>query len=269
MTEISISAAEFGSKECSGIITAISQTFTFAHRAMIKAFRNPESLADVAVMPIMFTLLFAYLFGGAISGSTDAYLPVVIPGILIMTLVTSCGTSGIQIREDMDKSITSRFKSMPVARFAPVAGILIADLVRFAIAGAVVFVAGYAIGYRPEWSMILACILFMMFFAWCLSWLFAFVSISVKSSAMATSAAMMILFPLTFLSNAFVPAETMPSVLQFFVNSINPLTKAVSSVREMLTYGTIDTDFWLSLLGAAAILAVFIPLTLRRYMRKT
>lgn len=247
--------------------TAVKNTFTFAHRTLLKIIHSPESLLDVTLMPILFTLMFTYLFGGAISGDIASYLPIIIPGILIQTCVTSCGNAGTQLREDMDKSISNRFKSMPIARISPLAGVLTADLVRYAIAGAVVFIVGAIIGYRPGFLSVIACIGFVTFVGWCLSWLFAFVAMTAKSVSSASLYAMLIMFPLTFLSNAFVPTETMPKAIRFFAEYINPVSKAIAAVREILGKGTIGADFWLALVGSLVILAVFVPLTLWTYKR--
>ncbi|MDR1034091.1 MAG: ABC transporter permease [Bifidobacteriaceae bacterium] len=245
-------------------------TLTFAYRSLVKGFKNPESFADVVIMPVMFTLMFTYLFGGAISGDVTAYLPIIVPGILMQTCVTGSSNAASQLREDMDKNTTSRFKSMPIARIAPLAGILTADLVRYAIAGVITFAVGALIGYRPPAGLfaVLACILFMSLIAWCLSWLFAFIAMKVKSVAAASSGAMLIMFPMAFLSNAFAPTETMPSAIRFFAEHINPLSKAVSATREILAYGTLSSDFYFALLGSLAILAVFIPLTVRAYGKR-
>jgi ABC-2 type transport system permease protein len=225
---------------------------------------------DVTIMPIIFTLLFSTIFGGAISGSVKNYLPIMVPGILLMVFMTSSSGAGTQLREDMDKGITNRFKSMPIARIAPLAGILIADLIRYITAGVVVFSTGYIMGYRPEAGIgaVMFSILFMMFITWCLSWLFAFIGISAKSATTVGTLGIMITFPLVFLSNAFIPTKTLPDWLQFFVVHINQLTKAVSTIRQILNHGTIGNDFWMSLLGALVILIVFVPLTLGVYKRK-
>lgn len=247
--------------------TAVKNTFTFAHRTFLKILHNPESLLDVTLMPILFTLMFTYLFGGAVSGDIASYLPIIIPGILIQTCVTSCGHAGTQLREDTDKSISNRFKSMPIARISPLASVLTADLVRYAIAGAVVFIVGAIIGYRPGFLSVIACIGFITFVSWCLSWLFAFVAMTAKSVSTASMYAMLIMFPLTFLSNAFVPTETMPQVIRVFAEYINPVSKAITAVREILGNGTIGADFWLALAGSLVILVVFVPLTLWTYKR--
>lgn len=247
--------------------TAVKNTLTFAYRTLLKVFHSPENLMDVTFMPILFTLTFTFLFGGAISGNIAGYLPIIIPGILTQTFITSCGNAGTQLREDADKSISNRFKSMPIARISPLAGVLTADLVRYAIAGAVVFIVGAIIGYRPGFLSIVASIGFMMVVAWCLSWLFSFVAMTVKSVSAASMSAMIIMFPLTFLSNAFVPTKTMPGAIRFFAENINPVSKAVTAVREILENGTIGADFWLALVASLVILAVFVPLTLWTYKR--
>jgi ABC-2 type transport system permease protein len=249
---------------------AAKNTLTFAYRSLLKAVKNPESFMDITAMPIMFTLMFTFLFGGAIAGDIAEYLPIIIPGILIQTCVTASGTAGTQLREDADKSVTARFKSMPVARISPLAGVLTADLVRYAIAGILVFAIGGILGLRPEAGIgaVLASIAFMMFIGWCLSWMFSFFTLTAKSAASASSFTIIIMFPLLFLSNGYVPTETMPGVIRFFAEHINPLSKVITSIRQLLQYGTIGTEFWLALAGALIILAVFIPLTLRIYTGK-
>lgn len=262
-----IPAHERHLKKHVGFDTVIGNTLTFAHRTFLKIAHNPESLLDVTLMPVIFTLMFTYLFGGAISGNIADYLPIIIPGILIQTCVTSCGNAGTQLREDTDKSISNRFKSMPIARISPLAGVLTADLVRYAIAGAVVFIVGAVIGYRPGLVSVVACIGFVTFVGWCLSWLFAFVAMTARSVSSASMYAMLIMFPLTFLSNAFVPTETMPKAIRIFAQYINPVSKAIAAVREILDNGAIGADFWLAFAGSLVILAVFVPLTLWTYRR--
>lgn len=250
-----------------GFGVAVKNTFTFAYRTFLKIIHNPESLLDVTLMPILFTLMFTFLFGGAISGDITSYLPIIIPGILIQTCITSCGNAGTQLREDTDKSISNRFKSMPIARISPLAGVLTADLVRYAIAGAVVFLVGAIIGYRPGFVNVIACIGFVTVIGWCLSWLFAFVAMTAKSVSSASMYGMLIMFPLTFLSNAFVPTATMPTVIRVFADYINPVSRAITAVREILGSGSIGADFWLALAGSLVILVVFVPLTLTTYRR--
>ncbi|GHU60306.1 transport permease protein [Clostridia bacterium] len=265
-----IPAAERNLKNRVSFGFALRNTLTFAYRTLIKTIRNPETLMDVTVMPIMFTLVFTFLFGSSVSGSVASYLPIIIPGILIQTFMTSCSAVGVGMREDTDKSITNRFKSMPIARIAPLAGALIADIARFIIGGIVIFTVGAVMGYRPAAGIlaVVASILFMTLIAWCLSWLFTFVALSVRSTAAASTTGMLIMFPLCFLSNAFVPSDALPGVLKFFAEHINPVSKAVNAVRQILDSGTVGTDFWMAIVSVFVVLAVFIPLTLKVYKRK-
>jgi len=253
-----------------GVGLAIRNTCTLAYRALLKMSKNPEIFVDFVVLPVMFTLLFTFLFGGAISGNISNYLPIVIPGVLLMSSFTNCTTAGSKLREDVDKGTTNRFKSMPIARIAPLAGSLIADLIRYVMGGITVFTTGYILSYRPEAGIpaVIFSILFMMFVSWGLSWVFAFISMCTKTISTASAIGVVVMFPLVFLSNAFVPVATMPSGLQYFVLHINPLSRVVMVVRQLLTYGTIGANFWFALFGTLTILVVFIPLTLIAYKRK-
>src|SRR3954471_20021241 len=128
---------------------AVSQTMTMAWRATKKMKLNPEQFFDVLVQPLLFTAMFAYIFGGAVSGSVASYLPVLIPGILAQTTLTACIATGVQLREDMDKGVFERFKVLPIARIAPLAGPMVADLLRYTIATVLTFATGIVMGYRP------------------------------------------------------------------------------------------------------------------------
>jgi ABC-2 type transport system permease protein len=246
----------------------ISNSLTMAYRTLLLIRHTPQQLFDVTIQPILFTLMFSFLFGGAISGSVAGYLPIIIPGILAQTALTASSATGVQLREDMDKGVFYRFKSMPIARIAPLTGPLLADMVRYTIATGLTFVMGYLLGFR--WvsfdGAILAGLL-AVFAAWCISWIFALLGVVAKTAQTVQGISAAILFPLGFLSGAFVPTSTLPGWLQDFVN-INPLTYIVSAVRQLFDQGTIGNDFWLSLVGSIAVVLVFAPLTLRAYMRK-
>jgi ABC-2 type transport system permease protein len=247
----------------------ISNSLTMAYRNLLLIRRTPQQLFDVTIQPILFTLLFAFLFGGAISGSVSNYLPIIIPGILAQTALTASSSTGAQLREDMDKGVFYRFKSMPIARIAPLTGPLLADIVRYSIATALTFVMGFLLGFR--WASLDGAILgglLTVFAAWCISWIFALLGVLVKTAQTVQGISAAILFPLGFLSGAFVPTTTLPSWLQDFVN-VNPLTYIVSAVRQLFNQGTIGNDFWISLIGSIAVVLIFAPLTLRAYMRKT
>lgn len=254
--------------------TSLGQTvrnsLTMAYRGLLKIRRTPEQLFDVTLQPIIFTLMFTYIFGGAISGDVQSYLPVIIPGILVQTVITTSIVTGVQLREDMDKGVFDRFKSLPIARIAPLAGALLADTIRYAIATVLTLVMGYIMGYRPGGGLEHVAIAGILVIAcsWAISWIFAFFGVIARTASSVQGISMLALFPLTFLSNAFVPVKTMPEWLQWFVN-INPISHLVTAVRELANNGTFGKDLVISLLGAAVIVAVFAPLTVRAYMRRT
>jgi ABC-2 type transport system permease protein len=241
-----------------------------AYRGLLKIRHNPEQLFDVTLQPIIFTVMFTYIFGGAIAGDISAYLPTIIPGILVQTVITGSIVTGTQLREDMDKGVFDRFKSLPIARISPLAGALLADVVRYAIATTVTFVVGFALGYRPEGGIVgvLGAALLVMVCAFSISWIFALMGVLMNKASAVQGVSMLVLFPLTFLSNAFVSVDTMPGWLQAFVK-VNPVSHVVTAVRELANNGAIGVDFGLSLLGAAVIVAIFAPLAVRTYMRKT
>ena len=247
----------------------LSNSLTMAYRGLLKFRRTPEQFFDVTLQPILFTSMFVVIFGGAIAGNVHNYLPTLIPGILVQTVVTASLVTGVQLREDMDKGVFNRFKSLPIARIAPLAGALLADTVRYAIAVTLTFGMGFLLGWRPEdgISGVIASGLLVIFFAWCISWIFAFFGVTAKSAAGVQGVSILILFPLTFLSNAFVPVATMPHWLRPFVNA-NPVSLLIGAVRQLASAGTIGHDFWFSLLGALVIVLIFAPLTVRAYMSK-
>ncbi|WP_371826356.1 ABC transporter permease [Alicyclobacillus fastidiosus] len=257
-------------KNHTSIGQSIRNSFTMAYRGLLKIRRTPEQLFDVTLQPIIFTLMFTYIFGGAISGNVQSYLPVIIPGILVQTVITTSVVTGVQLREDMDKGVFDRFKSLPIARIAPLAGALLADTVRYTIATVLTFAMGYAIGYRPHGGfgdVVIAAVLVIVC-SWAISWIFAFFGVIARTASSVQGISMLILFPLTFLSNAFVPVKTMPDWLQWFVK-FNPISHLVTAVRDLTNAGTIGSDFAISLIGAAAAVIIFAPLTVRSYMRRT
>jgi len=253
--------------------TSVSQTlqntFTMAYRGLVKIRRTPEQLLDVTLQPIIFTLMFAYIFGGAIAGDVQNYLPQLIPGILVQTVITTSVVTGTQLREDMDRGVFDRFRSLPIARIAPLSGALLADTLRYAIATTLTFVMGFIMGYRPAGGLlaVIGAALLVIVCSWAVSWIFAFLGVMARTASSVQGISMLVLFPLTFLSNAYVPVDTLPSWLGWFAN-INPVSHLVTAVRELANNGAIGGDLWASLLGAAVIVAVFAPLTVRAYMRK-
>lgn len=271
MTNTSYSPAEGRQlKNHTSLGQSVRNSFTMAYRGLLKIRRTPEQLFDVTLQPIIFTLMFTYIFGGAISGNVQNYLPVIIPGILVQTVITTSIVTGVQLREDMDKGVFDRFKSLPIARIAPLAGALLADTIRYTIATVLTFTMGYIMGYRPEGGLenVIIAGLLVIVCSWAISWIFAFFGVIARTASSVQGISMLALFPLTFLSNAFVPVKTMPDWLQWFVN-INPISHLVTAVRELANNGTMGWDLSISLIGAAVIVAIFAPITVRAYMRRT
>jgi ABC-2 type transport system permease protein len=248
---------------------ALSQITTLAWRALIKMSRNPEQLVDVTFMPILFTVMFGLMFGGAVSGSTAHYLPTLIPGIIAMTTITACVGAGIQLREDMDKGVFDRFRSLPIARIAPLAGPMLADLARYAIAAGITLTVGVIMGYRPGGGVpgVLAGVVLAIITGWSIAWIFLWIGTRARSVGAVQGMSMMIMFPLAFLSNAFVPVDSLPGWLQV-VTRVNPVSHVISALRDLMNDGALTAQVGWALLGCATVAAIFIPLTVRSYSRR-
>jgi ABC-2 type transport system permease protein len=248
---------------------AVENSLTMAGRGLLRMRRTPEQFADALLEPVLFTVMFAYIFGGAIAGGVQGYLPFFIPGILVMSVIMTTVMTGMQLREDIDKGVFDRFRSMPIARSAPLAGALLADTIRYAIATVMTCLTGFAIGWRPAGGIVGVILAGMLVIAcsWAVSWIFALVGVLARTPATVQGASFLVLFPLAFLSNAFVPARTLPGWLQGFV-AVNPISHLIMAARELTGGVSAGPDVWWALLGAAAIVAVFAPLTVRAYMRK-
>jgi ABC-2 type transport system permease protein len=250
------------------IAETISQTLTMAWRALKKMRRNPEQFFDVTLQPLLFTAMFAFVFGGAIAGKVSTYLPLLIPGIVAQTVLTTCMSTGVQLREDMDKGVFDRFKALPMSRIAPLAGPMVADLVRYLIAAGLTYVMGVIIGYRPAGGAggVLGAIALAIFTGWALAWIFTFFGTIAKSARAVQGMSMLILFPLTFLSNAFVKVTSLPGWLQAFVK-VNPVSFLVSATRGLANQGIITSDAGWTLLAGLVVIAVFAPLSVWSYRR--
>ncbi|MEV0597233.1 ABC transporter permease [Nonomuraea cavernae] len=246
----------------------LGQTLAMAWRAFKKMLRNPEQFFDVALQPLLFTAMFAFIFGGAITGDVESYLPLLIPGIVAQTVLTTCMATGTQLREDMEKGVFDRFKSLPIARIAPLAGPMVADLLRYTIAATLTFAMGLLMGYRPGGGAggVLAAILLAIVTGWSMAWIFTWVGTIARSAQAVQGISMMILFPLTFLSNAFVPVETLPGWLAAFVR-INPVSHLVTAGRDLANNALISGEVAWTLLACLIVIAIFAPLSVRSYKR--
>jgi ABC-2 type transport system permease protein len=247
---------------------AVSQTLSMAWRALKKMRRNPEQFFDVTLQPLLFTAMFAYIFGGAVAGSVNRYLPLLIPGIVAQTVLTTCMSTGVQLREDMEKGVFDRFKALPIARIAPLAGPMVADLVRYLIAAGLTFLTGVVMGYRPGGGAagVLGAIVLAIFAGWAIAWIFTFIGTIARNARSVQGISMLILFPLTFLSNAFVRVRTLPGALAAFVR-VNPVSHLVSASRDLANHGVISGEVGWTLLAGLAVIVIFAPLSVYSYKR--
>ncbi|MFI1464636.1 ABC transporter permease [Nocardia carnea] len=250
-----------------GLRRTVDNTLTMAYRGLLKIKHNPEQLFDVVIQPVIFTLMFTYIFGGAISGDVQSYLPVIIPGILVQTVVLTSVVTGVQLKEDMEKGVFDRFKSLPIARISPLSGALTADMVRYGIASVLTVVMGLLIGYRPHAAGVAVAVVLVIACSFATSWIWAFFGVIANKASAVQGYSMLVMFPLTFASPAFVPEETMPGWLQVFID-INPVSHLVWACRDLMNTGHIGVHVIWSLVGAAVIIAIFAPLTVRSYMRR-
>jgi len=252
-----------------GVADTFSQTMTLAWRATKKMQRSLEVMFDVTIQPLVFTAMFAYIFGGAISGDVDSYLPLIIPGLIGQTVLTACVATGVQLRTDMDTGVFDRFKVLPISRIAPLAGPMVADLVRYFIASVLTFGVGIAIGYRPGGGVagVAGAVLLAMLAGWSLAWIFTLFGILGRNAQGVQGISLLVMFPLTFLSNAFVPTDTMPGPLRAFAE-VNPVSLVISAIRDLANDGAVTTDVAWALLGCAVVIAVFAPLAVRAFNRR-
>jgi ABC-2 type transport system permease protein len=246
----------------------LSAALTFGWRGMLKVKHVPEQLLDVTITPVMFVLMFTYLFGGAISGSTGEYLDYILPGVLVMSVLFTTVYSGVALNTDLTKGVVDRFRSLPIWRPAPLLGSLLGDSVRYLVAGTVIIVLGVALGYRPDAGAggAVAALGLVVLFAFGLSWVFTTLGLLLRSPNAVMNAGFMGIFPLTFLSNVFVAPETLPGVLETFVD-VNPISVLVTASRGLMEGNADPTDIAIVLAVAAALTAVFAPLTTRLYRR--
>ena len=248
---------------------AVSAAMTFGWRGMLKVKHVPEQLLDVTITPVMFVLLFTYIFGGAIAGSTGDYLDYILPGILVMSVLFTTVYSGVALNTDLTRGVVDRFRSLPIARPAPLVGALLGDSVRYLVAGTVIVVLGVALGYRPGAGVggVVAALALVVVFAFGLSWVFTTLGLLMRSPNAVMNAGFMAIFPLTFLSNVFVDPETLPSALEAFVN-VNPISILATASRGLMEGNAEAADIAIVLATAAALTAVFAPLTTRLYGRR-
>ncbi|ACY96339.1 MULTISPECIES: ABC transporter permease [Thermomonospora] len=249
--------------------SALSSSLTFGWRAMLKIKHVPEQLFDVTAFPIMMTLMFTYLFGGALAGSPREYLQYLLPGIMVMSVVMTSMYTGTSLNLDVSKGVFDRFRSIPMWRPAPMVGYLLGDMFRYSMGAAVILVLGLILGFRPGGGPagVLAGMALLVAFSFALSWMWTMFGLLLRTDKAVMGVSMLVLFPLTFLSNILVDPQTMPGWLQVFVD-VNPITHLVAAVRGLMA-GRVDGGEIVWTLAAGGVLtAVFGTLTMRLYNRR-
>jgi ABC transporter DrrB family efflux protein len=247
---------------------AVSDIRTVTWRNLMHIVRVPETLFFSAIQPIMFVLLFTYVFGHAIPVPGGKYINFLMPGIFVQTVCFGAISTAIGLSEDLHTGLLERFRALPMSRSAVLGGRTSADLVRNAFVIVIMTVIGLLVGFRPQPSVInytLACVV-IMFFAFSLMWGFALIGLSAPTAEAAQLMTFPILFPLTFCSSAFVPIATMPGWLQVFARH-QPVTQAVNACRSLMVGGpfTLSSAVWYSLAWSVGLLLLFVPLAIRRY----
>ncbi len=245
----------------------LSMCLTFGWRGMLKIKHVPEQLIDVTLTPVLFLLMFTYLFGGALAGSTSEYLQYLLPGMLVQSVLFTSVYSGVALNADSTKGVIDRFRSMPVWRPAPLAGAVLGDSVRYLVAAVVVVVLGLIMGFDPgSVTGVVAAIALIVVFSFALSWIFTTVGLLLRAPQAVMNAGFMGLFPLIFLSNIFVDPATLPGWLEAFVH-VNPVSHLTTATRGLMGDGASAWEIGRVLLEAAALAAIFAPLTVRLYRK--
>ena len=250
-------------------VEGVRQTLTLAWRTIVQVRHNPWELGDFSIQPIMFVLLFTYVFGGAIAGSTGEYLTYALPGIIVMNMLFVTMYVGTGLNTDLTKGVFDRLRSLPIARWAPMAGRIMADQVKQAWSIFLLLAVGMILGFRIGTNVVslIGAVLLMLFFALAFSWVSVLVGMLAKDPEHVQLFGFTVLFPITFVSNVFVPAETMPGWLQTFVN-VNPISILADACRGLMLTGAEATPIIQSLVWAIAIAAVFAPLSVWAFKRR-
>jgi ABC transporter DrrB family efflux protein len=246
----------------------VTDTVVVAERNLVRLPRAPDLLLAFTVQPVMFTLLFVYVFGGAISTPGYSYVDFLIPGIIVQNIAFGGFVTALGLSEDLNKGLIDRFRSLPMARPAVLAGRTLADVVTNTLSVCVLVTTGLIIGFTFSTSAgeILAGFAILLLFGYAFSWVFALLGLLVSSPEAANSLGFIAVFPLTFISSAFVPVDSMPSALQWFAD-VNPFTVVVDAMRHLWVGAPAGNSVWGAVVWSLVIIAVFAPLAVARYRR--
>ena len=252
------------------IYWTFADAFVLAKRHLIQIPRIPEELIFATIQPIMFVLLFRYVFGGAIAVTGTTYVNFLMAGIFVQTVVFGSTTTGIGLATDLQRGLIDRFRSLPMAKSAVLTGRTLSDLVRNTFVVAVMWTVGLLVGFQPQGNFLylLAAVGLLLLTSFAFSWISATVGLSVNTVEAAQSAGFIWLFPLTFASSAFVPVKSMPSWLQAFAKN-QPITQIVDATRGLILNHPDAHTIWVAIAWCVGILIVFIPLSVREYGRRT
>src|SRR5688572_2336131 len=249
--------------------SALSSVITLAWRAMLKIKHVPFQLFDVVVTPIMFTLLFTYIFGGALAGTPREYIQYLLPGIVVQTVVFITVYTGVGLNSDIKKGVYDRFRSLPMWQPSPLFGALAGDVLRYSIASALIIIVGFILGFRPVggWFGVAMAVGLVLVFCFAVSWLWIIVGMLVKSPESVMTTSFLFLMPLTFASDIFVQLSTMPGWLQAVVGR-NPVTYLANASRALMHGKPAGIDVAWVLVASAAIVLVASPVAMRMYRKE-
>ena len=249
--------------------SAVSASVTLGWRALLKIKHVPFQLFDVTAFPLMMTLMFTFLFGGALAGSPRQYIQFLLPGILVQAIVFITVYTGFGLNMDLQKGLFDRFRSLPIWQPAPIFGALLGDVLRYSIAALMVITLGLILGFRPQNGPlgVIAAVALIIVFAVSLSWIWIIVGMKVKTPESVMTSSFLLLFPLTMVSNIFVDPATMPGWMQTVVRW-NPVTKLSNASRGLMHGGVQMSDVLWVLGTSAVIVAIFAPIALRMYRQE-
>ncbi|MCE9598096.1 MAG: ABC transporter permease [Spirochaetia bacterium] len=249
--------------------TAIAAVVTLGWRAMLKIKHVPFQLFDVTIMPVMFTLLFTFIFGGALAGTPTQYIQFLLPGVLVQTILFITVYTGVGLNTDIQKGLFDRFRSLPMWQPAPIMGALLGDLFRYTVASLVILTVGLILGFRPQGGPlgVISALLLVLLFAFAVSWIWIIIGMKVKTPESVMTTSFLFLMPMTFASNIFVELGTMPAWLQLVVSN-NPVTHLSSASRGLMHGQQVWSDvIWV--VGASIVLTlIFAPIALRMYHKE-
>ena len=248
---------------------AFSNALAFGWRAVLKFKHVPEQLFDLVMTPLMFTLLFTFVFGGALAGSTDQYVQFFVPGILVQTVVFNSVYSGMGLSTDLGKGLFDRFRSLPIWSLAPFAGLMVGDVLRHLIASLIILSIGMLLGYRPEagFAGVLAALALLIVIGFGVGWVFLVLGLVMRTPNTVMTMAFTGIMPLVFASNIMVDPGTMPGWLRVFVD-VNPVSLMTTAMRGLMNGGITWTQLGLALLAPALLTVLLAPVTLWLYRRK-